>query len=178
MKCLPATKIPTCKGNVLHDCHAEALTLRVFNHFLIRECLKIVGDSSMHSDYVRKRDVKEVCGTNNCQPFTIKPNLKLHLYCSEAPCGDASMELIMGNQNNPIPWPVVVQATQGQPGLHGRGYFSELGIVRRKPGEYENCRFFYPPPPSVSEKCLHACGLLTDRRTSGCPGDPFQILHR
>ncbi|KAI9849445.1 MAG: hypothetical protein M1837_004065 [Sclerophora amabilis] len=61
------------------------------------------------------------------------------------------MELLMSNQADPTPWPVPAHNTPSastsdiqdsistsdddgpQPLLHGRGYFSELGVVRRKP---------------------------------------------
>jgi tRNA-specific adenosine deaminase 1 len=51
------------------------------------------------------------------------------------------MELTMAAQGDPTPWSVPLttsdslsagEATESP--LHGRGYFSELGAVRRKPG--------------------------------------------
>ena len=55
------------------------------------------------------------------------------MYCSEAPCGDASMELIMAAQEDPTPWAVPQAVDGNSDALTGRGYFSELGVVRRKP---------------------------------------------
>ena len=46
------------------------------------------------------------------------------------------MELTMSNQNDSSPWEVPVQSSETSTPdikLHGRGYFSELGVVRRKP---------------------------------------------
>lgn len=71
------------------------------------------------------------------QPFSIRDDLRLHMYSSEAPCGDASMELLMETQADPTPWPVagLHHALGPVPGLlRGRESFAELGIVRRKPG--------------------------------------------
>ncbi len=58
------------------------------------------------------------------------------MYCSEAPCGDASMELVMEAQEDATPWAVSVPDEGIASGLLGRGSFSQLGIVRRKPGMY------------------------------------------
>lgn len=56
------------------------------------------------------------------------------MYSSEAPCGDASMELIIEAQVDPRPWSMH-DSDEGTPQmLRGRGGFAELGIVRRKPG--------------------------------------------
>ena len=38
MKCLPQSKLPLAKGNVLHDWHAEVLAIRGFNRWLVDEC--------------------------------------------------------------------------------------------------------------------------------------------
>jgi tRNA-specific adenosine deaminase 1 len=53
------------------------------------------------------------------------------------------MELIMAAQEDATPWSLPLTASDGpstgettESLLHGRGYFSELGIVRRKPGIY------------------------------------------
>ena len=45
------------------------------------------------------------------------------------------MELIMEAQDDPTPWPVTVSDESTASGLLGRGSFSQLGVVRRKPGE-------------------------------------------
>jgi tRNA-specific adenosine deaminase 1 len=139
MKCLPRSKIPQANGTVLHDWHAEVLAIRAFNRFLIQECASIVTLGST-SDYIEQRR-SENKSENSSQLFTIAPEISIHMYCSEAPCGDASMELTMQAQDDPTPWDLPVQATNDktldtvETVLKGRGYFSELGIVRRKPGK-------------------------------------------
>lgn len=136
MKCLPSSKVLLSKGCVIHDWHAEILAIRSFNHFLLNECHDLVRSIIPSSEYLRLRGQDEVSDCHP-QPFTIRENLRIHMYCSEAPCGDASMELTMKTQDDATPWPVSGMATDqcpSDPALHGRGYFSELGAVRRKPG--------------------------------------------
>jgi tRNA-specific adenosine deaminase 1 len=143
MKCLPKSKISGANGIVLHDCHAETIALRAFNRFLLAECALLAQDSRATSLFVEPRDVDQV-NEKSPQPFTIKRNISIHMYCSEAPCGDASMELVMQAQEDATPWELP-QLPQGQPEgvlnnraaeMKGRGCFSELGIVRRKPGRF------------------------------------------
>ncbi|GME24023.1 tRNA-specific adenosine deaminase [Neofusicoccum parvum] len=145
MKCLPATKVASARGVVLHDWHAEVLAFRAFNRFLVDECAALVSSSGHVSDFVRRRDASEISRAAP-QPFALRSDVEMHMYCSEAPCGDASMELTMGAQEDPTPWSLPANPTPATAGnkdeaeaeaevvLRGRGYFSELGVVRRKPG--------------------------------------------
>lgn len=91
MKCLPQAKLPLAQGNVLHDWHAEVLAIRAFNRFVLDECkLLAEGGPEAESLFLRRRHVEELpsatttpwCG----QPFTWREDVKLHMYCSEAPC--------------------------------------------------------------------------------------------
>lgn len=130
MKCMPSYKISEAHGNVLHDCHAETIAFRAFNRFLIEECA-----ASHSSKYIRARN-EDMQTPTEYQPFEVRDNVGIHLYCSEAPCGDASMELTMGVQDDATPWEARPWSTDDDhKGKHllGRGYFSELGVVRRKP---------------------------------------------
>lgn len=135
MKCLPTAKIPQAAGTVLHDWHAEILAIRAFNHFLLQECLLLSSSPERSSTLVRRREIPEISQVGGLQPFTIRENVKIHMYSSEAPCGDASMEFVMDAQSDPTPWPIAPESLfKNQPSkLKGRESFSELGIVRRKP---------------------------------------------
>ncbi|KAI9858080.1 MAG: hypothetical protein M1813_007892 [Trichoglossum hirsutum] len=83
------------------------------------------------------------------------------------------MELIMAAQGDATPWSLPLTTSDDDlstgeatgPLLHGRGYFSQLGIVRRKPGMsrrilLKDCRLTdssYPArpdaPPTLSKSC-------------------------
>jgi tRNA-specific adenosine deaminase 1 len=138
MKCLPRSKLAMAKGNVLHDCHAEVLAIRAFNRFLIDECTALAKGLTSKSTYVRRRAASESI-QDSTQHFTVNEGTLIHMYCSEAPCGDASMELVMRAQEDSTPWKILPTSASESDGpdpeavMMGRGHFSRLGIVRRKP---------------------------------------------
>ncbi|OJD22836.1 hypothetical protein ACJ73_05813 [Blastomyces percursus] len=88
-------------------------------------------------------------------PFELRKDLKIYMYGTCAPCGDASMELCMASQEDPTPWATPPLGASNNPGnssgnssqhtqasntlhtttslLNGRAHFSILGAVRRKP---------------------------------------------
>lgn len=141
MKCLPSSKSSLLKsGTVLHDWHAEILAIRAFNHFLLQECHQLASCANYKSPILQWRQARNMSEARETQPFRINEGLRILMYCSEAPCGDASMELVMEAQDDPTPWPVAIPDEQATSSLLGRGSFSQLGIVRRKPCEYSHSR--------------------------------------
>lgn len=171
MKCLPSSKISQANGIVIHDWHAEILVLRCLNHFLLSECHRLANNPDETSSVLRRRTNDELGilntegshqGVWQAQPFTIKESVVLHMYCSEAPCGDASMELTMAAQEDAAPWDIPSanagndtgnQGTgEGEGALLGRGYFSQLGVVRRKPARAD-------APPTMSKSCSDKMAL-------------------
>lgn len=144
MKCLPSSKLSMANGNVLHDSHAEIIAIRAFNRFLLDQCAVLAKDLSSSSLYIRRRKINEI-NEMSPQPFTIREDVAIHMYGSEAPCGDASMELIMAAQNDATPWDLS-PASEADTTLKGRGSFAELGIVRRKPARPD-------APPTLSKSC-------------------------
>lgn len=135
------------------------------------------------------------------QPFAWRDDVTLHMYCSEAPCGDASMELTMAAQDDASPWEIPASLADGgdpllsspppppsssstpattspqqqqHPGpLPGRSYFSRLGAVRLKPSRGD-------APPTLSKSCsdklaLAQCTSLLNSLASllVCPGNTY-----
>ncbi|KAI1519907.1 Adenosine-deaminase domain containing protein [Pyrenophora tritici-repentis] len=152
MKCLPSNKLLLAHGNILHDWHAEIVAIRAFNRYLLDECILISTPPYPISDIVRQRVPEEATQcTSEQQPFTIREDVTLYMYCSEAPCGDASMELTMALQENATPWtsapPTLSSSADQEPSaLRGRSNFSLLGIVRAKPSRPD-------APPTLSKSC-------------------------
>ena len=135
-------KVPDSVGCVLHDCHAEVLAIRAFNSFLLEECYRMTQDYDYQSPvlertfYTAKRH-PHFAPILVDYPFTIYPELQIVMYCSEAPCGDASQELVMATQADATPWSATAStsSTPRAGRLLGREDFGKLGIVRRKPGK-------------------------------------------
>ncbi|RLL95432.1 hypothetical protein CFD26_105521 [Aspergillus turcosus] len=157
-KCLPASQVSKSKGLVLHDWHAEVLALRSFNYWLLSECHSLLAQEqharssgsantsgAASSPFIRRRNPSETLTAAQpaWPPFELQPDIKIYMYCTCAPCGDASMELCMAAQDDPRPWEIAPEpetertespgAGAGAELLDGRAYFSRLGIVRRKP---------------------------------------------
>ncbi|ESZ94797.1 hypothetical protein SBOR_4816 [Sclerotinia borealis F-4128] len=164
MKCLPHSKLPQAQGNVLHDWHAEILCLRSLNHFLLQEALSLLSTPSIPSQFLQHRSPDTITPAS-FQPFELKPHIKLFMYCSEAPCGDASMELTMAAQDDPTPWalpppisnPGKEEDENTKPELPGRANFQLLGYVRRKPSRPD-------APATLSKSCSDK--LATTQYTS------------
>ncbi|KAK1252652.1 hypothetical protein MKX08_003839 [Trichoderma sp. CBMAI-0020] len=156
MKCLSASKLVEAQGVAIHDWHAEVLAIRTLNRYLLDECQSIVDSNhdSFEAILQRSKDRNEEYTT----PFRVRDDVKLHMYCSEAPCGDASMELIMAAQEDDSPWqlpptsPDTQQPPEAETALPGRAYFSQLGIVRRKPARGD-------APPTLSKSCSDKLAL-------------------
>lgn len=156
MKCLPSSKLSLAHGNVLHDWHAEVLAIRAFNRFVLDECLLLSNLPYKPSRFIRRRANEEP----GHPPFTIREEVGIYMYCSEAPCGDASMELVMDAQEDSTPWttpPPLIQDVTGPPtpettALRGRSHFSHLGAVRLKPSRPD-------APPTLSKSCSDKLAL-------------------
>ncbi|KAK5707733.1 hypothetical protein LTR97_000271 [Elasticomyces elasticus] len=168
MKCLPHAKLPLANGNVLHDWHAEILAIRAFNRWLLDECEELVrkgkeaesrwvawrqefkaenscsAQATGHEHLVDPEATKDQCPGPDWQgqPFSIRDDVRIHLYVSDAPCGDASMELTMATQPDSAPW--TSQPADGE--MLGRGNFDRLGVVRRKPARPD-------APATLSKSC-------------------------
>ncbi|KAF4344618.1 tRNA-specific adenosine deaminase 1 [Fusarium beomiforme] len=169
MKCLPASKVSQSNGIGIHDWHAEVLAMRTFNYFLLDECENILEEGDESSILQKQTNTPDNDENPTLQLFKIKNNVKLHMYCSEAPCGDASMELTMAAQEDAAAWetPHPINTTpraDSHISLLGRACFSRTGIVRRKPARGD-------APPTLSKSCsdklaLKQCTSLLSAITS------------
>jgi tRNA-specific adenosine deaminase 1 len=121
---------------VLHDSHAEVLALRALSRFLLSEVHAVLQRCNVAyvSPFVCFRSVDLDRGQENLgpyQPFQIRGNVSIWMFSTEAPCGDASMEILMDEKEGDVkPWDKEPDLKEM---LQGRGYFSALGRVRRKP---------------------------------------------
>lgn len=177
MKCLPASKLPSAKGRVLHDWHAEVLVIRAFNHFVLQECKAIITDGRDSRYFRRSTSTTTDESLGSRPPFCWREDVTLHMYCSEAPCGDASMELTISGQQDASPWDAPLpphlmpdkasaSATAPELALLGRACFGQLGVVRRKPARAD-------APPSLSKSCSDKLAL---RQCTSLLSSPAALL--
>lgn len=153
VKALPEKVRQYSQGLFVHDLHAEVLSLRLLNWWLLNEAINVSQDKG--SDVVQK-------AANGSFRFEIKPGVKFGLYVSEPPCGDASMGYI---SNDAAPWSRSPcddnrkragdepdHATKRTKLNRGRQFYGQLGVVRTKPGRNDSLITF---SKSCSDKlCL------------------------
>lgn len=116
VKAMPEDTRKYSSGWIVHDMHAEILCLRLFNWFLLNQIK--CGSKT----YLEKAEGDE--------KFRLRSDIKLALYISEPPCGDASMSTLSGEA-----WKPKKQKTEI---VRGRAHFDQLGIVRTKPGRADS----------------------------------------
>lgn len=158
MKCLPASKVIQANGNVLHDWHAEVLAIRGFNRWILEECEALAqqgkqGEGGEWIDWTNEdtRDGQASDIASPLPPFKLKSDVQIHMFCSQAPCGDASMELTMASQQDATPWANAAPSSKPEDML-GRGHFDRLGVVRRKPARPD-------APVTMSKSCSDKLAL-------------------
>jgi len=140
-KSLPVSALPKCKGLVVHDCHAEILVLRGLNYWLLTEIERLVHSTEYDSPWLEMTS-SVGNGSTSSTPFRLIQGVEISLFSTEAPCGDASMELLMAAAeaagHDISPWPTDADQ-RGASDVKiknlplGRGSFSNLGALRRKP---------------------------------------------
>jgi tRNA-specific adenosine deaminase 1 len=167
-KCLPSSIISQCNGQVLHDSHAEVLALRGFNRWLLQELQSMLEHPSYVSPYIyRNGDVDQEPGK---RPFRLADDLSIHFFTSEAPCGDASMDLLMQSKapEDAIPWDTshALQVDVEAPSLPGRADFGLLGVIRRKPARAD-------AQSSLSKSCSDKLAIKQVTSILSFPADMF-----
>ena len=100
-KCLPASsRCP--RGEALSDSHAEVIARRAFVRFLYDELERAASDDG---DGETKRDATDANAstrsvpivewiattTTTTTPFRLRGGVRVHLYATQSPCGDASI---------------------------------------------------------------------------------------
>lgn len=140
VKALPNATIKShSRGLLLHDCHAEILALRSFNWFTIQECLRVA--EGHNSRYIKAHK----CGKYR---FEMKTGIEFGMYVSEPPCGDASLEQLIEQDDKE--WEHHTELSGNV--LRGRENFTLKGRVRTKPGRRDS-------PLTLSKSCSDKLAL-------------------
>jgi tRNA-specific adenosine deaminase 1 len=99
------------------------------------------------------------------RPFRLKNSVSIHFFTTEAPCGDASMELLMNSMPPGSAEPWKNEDPEGlKQSLQGRGHFSMLGFVRRKPARGD-------AEPSNSKSCTDKLAIKQFMSVIAFPND-------
>lgn len=88
-KCIPTSQLNS-QGNQVADSHAEVLARRCFLRYLYQELLKVAG--RQQSSALIRQD----CDEFYCK---LRPELRLHFFTSQTPCGDASIFPKLGDDD-------------------------------------------------------------------------------
>lgn len=175
-KSLPVSALSKCEGLILHDSHAEILALRGFNRWLLTEMRQILESdlySSAWLEFIARKDENhDVSQISSTFPFRLRKGVEVSLFSTEAPCGDASMELLMsateaaGRDVTPWPTTTAVQDASVSQLPPGRGCFSNLGALRRKPARAD-------AEISMSKSCTDKLML---KQFTGLPAFPADLF--
>ena len=147
--------------------------MRAFNYWLLTECHSVLAQEQHYilsssdennkalSAFIRRRqhttnipnkEEQDTPTKAEIPPFELNPDISIYLYCTSAPCGDASMELCMAAQEDATPWEVPSNPEAEDELLDGRAHFSRLGVVRRKPARMD-------AEPTKSKSCSDKLAL-------------------
>lgn len=131
VKAMPDEVRNYSQGWIVHDMHAEILSLRLLNRFLVEEVLNTDNGVSLTNL------LESAPGDLR---YKLRDGVALALYVSEPPCGDASMGLVSEDK------PAWEPETKRRKVVRGRAHFDMRGIVRTKPGRGDS-------RPTYSKSC-------------------------
>ena len=134
VKATPDSELSRSCGKMIHDGHAEILALRSFNTVLLHEIKNIQQGTC--SKLISKSDEEGIYSWNK--------ELKIALYISKLPCGDASMDTIKDSTDPDAKFPIMdddpyqfIDPTNTTI-LRGRLNFKRRKVVRTKPGRFDS----------------------------------------
>ena len=141
------------QGDIVNDCHAEVLCIRSFRAFLYHQMFAAIKSENSILEW----------NPSAAYPFRLVKGLELDLYISQAPCGDASMNIledrqseqeIFDNRNNVLNAQNMNNSVnqllpnENISGIvyRGRMDYSIRGVARTKPGRIDSI-------PTLSMSC-------------------------
>ncbi|ODV84107.1 hypothetical protein CANARDRAFT_29552 [[Candida] arabinofermentans NRRL YB-2248] len=128
LKTMPNERIQKLSnGRLIHDCHAEILSIRLLNLIILNEIAEIVKGRT--STLLRKADMPG-------KYTLINKKTQFALYISEIPCGDCSIDNTKHGSLDKTEWEDKGTTKTGV--ARGRNNFDKVGIVRTKPGRSDS----------------------------------------
>lgn len=163
VKCMPDIKLNNTEGRIVHDMHAEILSIRALSWFMLDEMKRVKeGEMSDLIEFVEKDENCNYFNNNLNGKFKLKKNIKFALYISELPCGDCSLEEL--GKTDSKSWDRTLNKenlidSNKKRKLKGGELFNYVGIVRTKPGRKDS-------PICSSKSCsdklavISYCGIM------------------
>ncbi|CDO91694.1 unnamed protein product [Kluyveromyces dobzhanskii CBS 2104] len=151
-------------GRIVHDCHAEIVSLRGFNAMLLKEIQDL--QKGLTSFLVEK--------TSGC--YKVKDKWSFAIYVSRIPCGDASMDVLSTEeQSDSIDYDLLdgdyTSRQYIDPDIdtiiRGRANYKLRRVVRTKPGRFDS-------KLSLSKSCSDK--LTMKQMTSICNSLTWTLL--
>ncbi|KAJ1882262.1 hypothetical protein LPJ57_001061 [Coemansia sp. RSA 486] len=134
LKCLNSKNMRRF-GDSVHDSHAEIIARRGFLVYLMKQIKE------------QNPQILDIPATQNKKPYALKQGIKLHLYTSQSPCGDASIEWLQQQQQQQQQQSSNDTDIDGHRGkrqrteseernkaIRGHSEFCATGALRLKPG--------------------------------------------
>lgn len=154
----------TPNGRQLHDSHAEILSLRCFNYYILSKAKEMMIKRKEGSISDSKDDLFLFSKSEN--KFKWNDKVKIGLYISQVPCGDCSLVIEENSETNSYAqWEddhiKQYLISENKTVLRGRNNVSKLGYVRSKPGRMDSI-------PSFSKSCTDKLILKQSLGINNC----------